>query len=172
MLTSEQRQWLRELREQLLEAVLERIVELSAEEAPRSPSAERLALCDYASACVAAALKRIPDGGDEPIDLVTRRDSTPALFATPLLDLGLGDLSEALWEVEAEQLERLVFRYEDGGIEIRVFEYDEWVLASHLELKARTARRTGPRDLRSDIAGACKADRVDVGMINQVLADS
>ncbi len=80
---------------------------------------------------------------DDPIDLVTRRDSSPVLFATPLLELELGDLSEVLWEVESSSFEKIVFRYSDEGIEIRKqidLRHDEYEFDLSLEIVNRSDR--------------------------------
>ncbi len=63
--------------------------------------------------------------GAPPIDLVTRIDESSVVLTTPLEGLGIGNLRDALFRVEAGESERVVFVLERQGIEVKTtFEFD------------------------------------------------
>jgi YidC/Oxa1 family membrane protein insertase len=58
-------------------------------------------------------------GEEEPIDLLTAGESWPISLATPFEELGVGDLSEALFEVESADEDAVVFVLTRGGVRVR-----------------------------------------------------
>jgi len=57
-------------------------------------------------------------GGEQPIVLTTGRSPFEAVLATPFDELGLGDLSHELFEVEEHSDGAFVFRLERDGVEV------------------------------------------------------
>jgi YidC/Oxa1 family membrane protein insertase len=53
------------------------------------------------------------------LDLIDLPPGSPATFSTPFEELGLGDLSTAMYEVERADSEQVVFLLRRGGVEIR-----------------------------------------------------
>ena len=61
----------------------------------------------------------------DPIGLVNLDEENPRALEMPFTELGLGDLSSAIYEVESATRDRVVFRLVRDGIEIRkIFEFD------------------------------------------------
>ncbi len=57
--------------------------------------------------------------GEVHVDLIDLPRSAPNFLATPLEEIGYGDLTEALYEVESADADRVVLVLRRGGIEIR-----------------------------------------------------
>ncbi|MCH7601109.1 MAG: membrane protein insertase YidC [Myxococcales bacterium] len=75
-----------------------------------------------------------------PIELVTRDDENTVILATPLKGLGIGDLSEALFRVEGQGSQRVVFVLERNGIVVRkTFEFDPTSYAFAVEVAIENA---------------------------------
>lgn len=53
------------------------------------------------------------------IDMIDLPPGAPGTFATPFAELGLGDLSNAMYEVERSDADEVVFLLRRGGVEIR-----------------------------------------------------
>lgn len=61
----------------------------------------------------------------ELIELVNPDPSHPRALTLPLRELGLGDLSDAVYQVESQAPDRVVFLLERGGMKIRkIYEFD------------------------------------------------
>jgi YidC/Oxa1 family membrane protein insertase len=64
-------------------------------------------------------------GDDTPLELVTGGGEGTAVLSTPLEGLGIGNLNDALFEVEHASAEKVVFHLERDGIGVRkIFDFD------------------------------------------------
>ena len=96
---------------------------------------------------------------EKPIELVTRGDEGAAAFAMSLEGLGIGDLKDALFEVEEASAERVVFYLERNGIGVRkTFRFDpqSYLFDVNVEVTNSSARL-----LESDIDVVWPAKVVD-----------
>jgi YidC/Oxa1 family membrane protein insertase len=99
-------------------------------------------------------------GSDEtPIELITAGREGVLALATPLEGLGIGDLSEALFEVESASAEHVSFYYERDGIGVRkIYRFDpEHYL---FDLKLEVTNSSGQL-IRSDVDIVWPAEMVD-----------
>ncbi len=88
-----------------------------------------------------------PNEGREPIVLSTGRKPHGTHLATPLDELGLGDLSRVVWDVEENGDGRIAFRYEREGIAVsKVFSFvpDSYLLELSLRVENRSERTVSP----------------------------
>jgi YidC/Oxa1 family membrane protein insertase len=74
--------------------------------------------------------------GGQPVDLVTAAEPMDRVLLTPLLELGIGNLSFAGFEVTEESATRVGFRYASGGVVVdKVYSFEESTYQLRLELR-------------------------------------
>jgi YidC/Oxa1 family membrane protein insertase len=84
------------------------------------------------------------------IQLVPAHADALPLATTPLVELGIGDLSRAIWEVESRTENGVVFAKERDGIRLRKtysFEPDGYSFRLAVDLENRSSRSVSPRFL-------------------------
>ncbi len=89
-----------------------------------------------------------PKPNSPPVELTTHDPSRAVALATPLEELGLGDLSRAAFSVTAQEPQRVAFEYADAGITVRKtyhFEADSYAFRLRLELVNGSGRTLEPR---------------------------
>lgn len=77
-------------------------------------------------------------GGRQPIQMTTVDEAFEVTLATPFSELGLGDLSNAVFEIESEDHSGVAFRYRANGITVRksfVLEEDSYSFRMRLEVE-------------------------------------
>ena len=87
------------------------------------------------------AYKVAADRNSDPIELVTRDDDQTVVLTTSLQGLGLGDLKQALFDVQADGSDRVLFVYDRGGIEVRktfAFDPERYVFDVEVEIGNRS----------------------------------
>jgi YidC/Oxa1 family membrane protein insertase len=83
-----------------------------------------------------------------PVELIDLRPGTPRTLETPFEELGLGDLSDAMYEVERSGHDEVSFLLRRGDVEIRkVFSRpsDDYTMDFRIEVTNRAARAVAPR---------------------------
>ncbi|MCZ6784612.1 MAG: membrane protein insertase YidC, partial [Proteobacteria bacterium] len=88
------------------------------------------------------------DDGDVPVELISVPDPFSAVLATPLTELGLGDLSNVLWEVESEREDGVGFVVSSDGVEVRKtyqFDADTYGFRLTVEVVNNGSRVVSPR---------------------------
>jgi YidC/Oxa1 family membrane protein insertase len=83
-----------------------------------------------------------------PVELVDLPDGVPTTLSTPLVELGLGDLSNAMYEVEESGEERIVFALRRGGVVVRkTYEQldEQFQIQLAIEITNQTDRILSPR---------------------------
>jgi YidC/Oxa1 family membrane protein insertase len=60
-----------------------------------------------------------PAGDHAPIIMTTEREPVETTLLTPFLELGLGDLAQALFEIESQDETSVSFRYSRNGVTVR-----------------------------------------------------
>jgi YidC/Oxa1 family membrane protein insertase len=81
-----------------------------------------------------------PAGDHAPIVMTTEREPVEATLLTPFLELGLGDLAQAIFEVESEDDTGVSFRYSHNGITVRkIYSLDEDSYSFRLRLDVENA---------------------------------
>ncbi len=89
-----------------------------------------------------------PGDGSPAVELSMREGNGEAVLATPLRELGLGDLSRAAFSVRESGPLHVDFVYTDAGITIRkryLFERDSYAFRLRLEVSNESARGVEPR---------------------------
>ncbi len=83
------------------------------------------------------------DKDSDPIELVTSHADDNVVLATPLEGLGIGNLGDAVFQVEGGNSERVVFIHERAGIQVRktlTFDPESYAFDVELEVGNRTGR--------------------------------
>jgi YidC/Oxa1 family membrane protein insertase len=81
-----------------------------------------------------------PAGDHEPIVMTMEQEPVVNTLLTPFLELGLGDLSEAVFEVESEDDAGVHFRYSSNGVTVRkIYTLDEESYVFRLRLEVENA---------------------------------
>jgi YidC/Oxa1 family membrane protein insertase len=74
--------------------------------------------------------------GGQPVGLVTAAEPLDRVLLTPLVELGLGNLSFAGFEVAEESPRRVAFRYASGGVVVeKIYSFEETTYQLQLELR-------------------------------------
>jgi YidC/Oxa1 family membrane protein insertase len=60
-----------------------------------------------------------PAGDHAPILMTTEREPIETTLLTPFLELGLGDLAQAIFEIESQDETAVIFRYSHNGVTVR-----------------------------------------------------
>jgi YidC/Oxa1 family membrane protein insertase len=77
-----------------------------------------------------------PAGDHAPIVMTTEREPVETTLLTPFLELGLGDLSHAVFEVESEDEAGVRFRYSHNGVTVRkIYSLDDDSYSFRLRLQ-------------------------------------
>jgi len=90
------------------------------------------------------------DRFDDPIVLVDSEIDPDGAAATPLLELGLGDLSTQEWSVENADTDSVSFRFEKDGVRVDkryYFESDTYLFRLLVEIKNASGNVISPRFL-------------------------
>lgn len=85
---------------------------------------------------------------DSPVVLTTGVPPLETALLTPFRELGLGDLSNAIWEVESESNSEIMFAFSQGGITIRKtyqFEHDTYAFRVRVEVDNGSTAPLEPR---------------------------
>ncbi len=88
------------------------------------------------------------DAGEIPVQLLSGAEELGGALATPLRELGMGDLRNALFEVVSADDQSVVFRYERGGVAVvKTFTFDRESYGFRLTLSVENAsdRVVSPR---------------------------
>jgi YidC/Oxa1 family membrane protein insertase len=84
-----------------------------------------------------------PTGDHAPIVMTMEHEPIEATLATPFLELGLGDLSQTVFEIESEDTTAVGFRYHRNGITVRkVYTLDDDSYSFRLRLEVENASPT------------------------------
>jgi YidC/Oxa1 family membrane protein insertase len=90
------------------------------------------------------------DEYDDPIVLIDAERGPAGAAATPLLELGFGDLSQAVWRVEEQGTESYAFEFEQDGVRIHKlysFESDSYTFRLLVEIENGSDGAIRPRFL-------------------------
>jgi YidC/Oxa1 family membrane protein insertase len=79
---------------------------------------------------------------DTPIVITTEQEPTPTTLATPFAELGIGDLAEAVFEVEQNDDSVIGFRYERNGLTVRkIYTLDDDSYSMRLRVEVENGSR-------------------------------
>jgi YidC/Oxa1 family membrane protein insertase len=95
-------------------------------------------------------LEKYTDHGGARIQMIPAAGPASVLAATPFRELGIGDLSQAGWQVEKRDANNVVFRVTRGGVALRKswsFEPETYVFRLAIEVANQSAGAISPRFL-------------------------
>jgi YidC/Oxa1 family membrane protein insertase len=86
-------------------------------------------------------------GGRQPILMTTVREPVETTLVTPFRELGIGDLSNAVFEIENEDESSVAFRYRANGITVRksfILDEDSYSFRMRLEVENASGSEISP----------------------------
>jgi len=109
------------------------------------------------------------------IDMIDLPPGAPGTFATPFAELGLGDLSNAMYDVERSDADQVVFVLRRGGVEIRKTyskPADDYTMDLRIEIANKTGTVVAPQfGIVIPAATTARADWKEISLVTLAAGD-